>query len=171
MILYIISLVHDARSMNRINERRIKMSKKNPKKHKKKKQGNISILNEIDNNLNHTYKDIVEEIEMIQLELNIADAEALKKERKKMKKDNQYNYSSERRVAVRKEAINKIEATNLLGKIESVFRDISPIIVIIARLIASLILAVLSLDPIKNIIKPDTLRSMNRVYQAAMAIS
>jgi hypothetical protein len=43
--------------------------------------------------------------------------------------------------------------------------------VIIARLVASLILAILSLSSVNVNIKPDTLTKMNMVYQKAMSIA
>ena len=48
--------------------------------------------------------------------------------------------------------------------------DIAPIIVVIGRLIASLILAILSLDCVKMNINPKTLETMKAVYNKAIAI-
>lgn len=144
------------------------MPKKNPKKNKEKKS--ISILNEIDNSLNRTYRDLMEEIQEIQLELNLADSEALIKERKKMKKRGNYDFSSSNRIEARKKAVKKMEETNIFKRIEEIFSDISPIIIVFARLVAALILAILSLDPIKKWISPITMQTMDKIYNTAMSI-
>lgn len=137
---------------------------------KKKTTERISILNEIDNNLNHTYKDIIDEIETIQYELNVADSKELMKQRKKMKKKGNKPYTSSGRIRARKVAVEKMESTNILERILHLLQDLAPIVIIMARLIASLILAILSIDPIKRLIKPETLDMMSRVYKQAMAV-
>ena len=58
------------------------------KKQKKKKKGgqSISILQEMDRNMDTTYKNLLQEIEDYQMEIYIADRKARKKERKRLKK-------------------------------------------------------------------------------------
>lgn len=144
------------------------MPKKNSKKNKETKT--ISILDEIDNSLNKTYRDLMEEIQEIQLELNLADSEALMKERKKLKKRGDYDFSSSKRIDARKKVVKKMEETNFLKRIEAIFSDISPIIIVFARLVATLILAILSLEPIKKWISPLTIQAMDKIYNTAMSI-
>lgn len=137
----------------------------------KKKKKSISILNEVDKKLDHTYDNIIEEIEEMQLQLYLADQEARKKAKKKIKKDPNYFSTSTERIEARKKVLTKIEGNNLLTKIENLFKDIIPIVVIISRLVASLILAILSIDKVKLFIKPDTLNKMTSVYKTAISIS
>lgn len=140
-----------------------KNKKKNPKK-------SVSILNGIDSTLNTTYEDIMKEIEEYQLELYLAEEKARRKARKKLKKDPYYFDTSIERINARKEVIQKIEGTSLLDRIQKLFKDICPIIVVISRLIASLILGILSFEPIKTHIKPETLAKLQGVYSTAIAI-
>jgi len=140
-------------------------------KKKKKKKNSISILNEVDKSLNGTYDDLMKEIEDMQLRLNYADQKARKKAKKMSKKKGgqYYDYETLRKEA-RMEVVGKMESNNFLERALKVLNDISPIIVVIGRLIASLILAILSLDVVKMNIKPETLNSMNIVYKKAMAV-
>lgn len=142
------------------------MAKKN-----KKKKNSISILNEVDKSLNGTYDDLMKEIEDMQLRLNYADQLARKKAKKmSKKKGGKYCDFETLRKEARMEVVGKMESNNFLERAMKVLNDISPIIVVIGRLIASLILAILSLDVVKINIKPETLNNMNNVYKKAMSI-
>lgn len=138
---------------------------------KKKAKKSISILNEVDKNLNKTYDNILEEIQEMQLQLNLAEQQARKKAKKKIKKDPNYFATSNERLEARKEVIREIEGTNLLDRVQRLFADIVPIVVIISRLIASLILAILSFEPVKLHIKPETLQKLTNCYNMAVKIS
>lgn len=138
-----------------------------PKKNKKRK---ISILSEIDTTLNNTYDNIIEEVQDMQLQLFEAEEKARKKAKKKIKKDPNYFGNSEERLNARKEIIQRIEGDSLLERIERSFKDIAPIVIIIARLVASFILAILSFEPIKLHIRPETLRKLQSVYETALRI-
>ena len=139
-------------------------------KKKKKQQRSISILQEVDKSLNGTYEDLKKEIEDMQLRLNYADQKARKKAKKMAKKKGGkfYDYESLRKEA-RMEVVGTMEGNNFLERAMKFLSDLSPIVVVIARLIASLILAILSLDIVKVNIKPKTLESMDAVYKKAMA--
>lgn len=137
---------------------------------KKKKKKSISILNEMDNTLNTTYSNIIDEIQDMQLQLNLAEQKARKKVKKKIKKDPNYFDTSVERMEARQQVIERIEGTNLLDRIISVLKDIVPVVIVISRLIASLILSILSFEPIKTRIKPETLKKMNNVYNTAMSV-
>lgn len=63
-----------------------------------------------------------------------------------------------------------MEGNNFLERIMNVLNDIAPIVVIIARLVASIILAILSVSSVKVNIKPETLSKLQFVYGKAMAI-
>ena len=141
---------------------------------KKKKKKNISILKEVDNQLNKTYDSLIEEIGDMQRAIAIADEKARRKLRKKARKeglpvDVYYQISDERR-KVREEIVGNMETTNFLERIYKVLADIAPIIIIIARLIASLICSILSLDSVKMNISKESLMKLNKVYQLATAV-
>ena len=140
------------------------------KKKKKNKKKNISIIHEVDTSLNGTYDNLINEIEEMQLRLNYADSKARKLAKKKGKKNPQfYNYDKLRKEA-REEIICQMEGNNFLERITNVLNDIAPIVVIIARLVASIILAILSVSSVKVNIKPETLSKLQFVYGKAMAI-
>ena len=58
-----------------------------------------------------------------------------------------------------------------MKKIIQILKDIAPIIVVIARLVASLILSVLSVDEVKVNISKETLSKLNNIYSKAMVIA
>ena len=66
--------------------------------------------------------------------------------------------------------IYKFNRDNLLDKIQSLFKDMVPIVLVISRLVASLILAILSLDIVKTHINPQTLLKMQKIYQLTTSI-
>ena len=117
-----------------------------------------------------TYDNIIQEIEDMQLQLYIADQKARKKAKKKMRKDPNYFKNSEERMKARREIIETMEGKNFFDRIEKVLKDIAPIVVLISRLVASLILSILSLDVVKMNIKPETLGKMKNVYQLAVSV-
>ena len=91
--------------------------------------------------------------------------------KKKLKNKSGYYNMSDERAQARRKVIKSMEGSNLLDRIEQAFKDIVPIIILISRLVASLILAILSLDRIKVSISPQTLAKLNRVYKMAVSIS
>lgn len=140
------------------------------KKKKKKSTKSISILEEIDKTLTGTYEDLVEEIQDMQYKLNIADQKARKKAKKRTKNGKEFCDYSKLRKQAREEVINSMEGNNFLDRIRKILDDVAPIVVVIGRLVASLILAILSLDIVKINIKPETLQKMKSVYETAMAL-
>lgn len=140
-------------------------------KKKKKNKKSISILNEVDKSLNGTYDNLLEEIQDMQLKLAYADNLARKQAKKLAKKKGgtYYDYGKLRKEA-RMEVVGNMESKNFLERAMKFLQDITPIVVVIGRLIASLILSILSIDSVKMNIKPDTLTKMNNVYTKAMAL-
>lgn len=150
-----------------------KKSKKNKNGKNNKTKKSIMLLSEIDTSMNTKYSSLIEEIQDMQLRINIADAKAMKKQRKKMIRQDMGvipYYVSKDKVKAREEALKRMEATNFFGRIEDTFKNLVPCVILIARLVAALILAILSVEPIKQIIKPDTMKKLNTVYTLAMAI-
>lgn len=139
----------------------------------KKKKKSISILNEVDKTIKGTYEDLTKEISEMQTRLYLADQEAIKKakkEAKKNKKGKKEIYDTDKiRCKVRKELITEMEGSNFLERAMQFLQDLSPIFVIIARLIASLILCILSIDRVKVLIKPETLKKLGKVVEKALS--
>lgn len=149
------------------------MSKK--KKEKKKEKGggvtSISILHEVDKTLDASCKSIIEEIQDYQMEIYLADQKARKKERKRMMKDPYYFNNNQERIRQRKKVVKKMEETDFFSRMEKAMKEITPIIIVISRLVASLILTILSLDIVKTRIDKNTLGKMKSVYELARSIS
>lgn len=148
------------------------MGKKKNKKNKKT-QKSIMLLSEIDTSMNGTYDSLIEEIQEMQLKINIADAKAMEKQRKKMIRQDMGvipYYVSKDKVKAREKALKQMESTNFLGRVEETFKNLVPCVILIARLVAALIIAILSVEPIKRLIKPEFLNKLNSVYKVAMAI-
>lgn len=150
------------------------MSKK--KKKNKKKKESLKFLKEIDGGLNGTHDEIMKEISEIQRNLYIADQKALKKQKKALKQKIRTDmgvipyYTSKERVRAREVAIKEMERTNLLGRIENLFKSLAPCIIILSRLVAALITSILSVESIVRVIKPETVKKMDKVYKLAMSI-
>lgn len=145
------------------------MSKKKKKKFNIKNK-RVRILKMVDKTLDTDRDKIIKEIEDLHNQLSQVDILLYKKGRKR----NSAKYLKqveEKKKAIRVDIINKMEGTNLLERIISIISDISPIVVLIARLVAALILAVLSIPSVKVLIKPKTLRLLNNIYDKSMRIS
>lgn len=140
------------------------------KKKKKKKKEEVSILVGVDNTLDNTYEGIKSEIEGYQYQIYLAESEARKKVRKKLKKDPNYFETSVERLNARKDVISKIESSSLLDRVEDAMKSLKPVVILISRLVASLILAILSFKSIKTHIKPETLTKLEAVYKVAMSV-
>ena len=140
-------------------------------KKKKKQNKKISILKEYDSMMNDTYDDLLEEIQDMQMIIASEDRKIAKRAKKAAKKGKgYYNVNLEKR-KVRQHVIGKMEETNWLDRIIQILKDIAPIIVVIARLVASLILSVLSVDEVTVNISKETLSKLNNIYSKAMVIA
>lgn len=142
------------------------MSKKGKKSNRKK----IQLLKEIDDSMNGTYQDIMDEISEYQYELNIAEKKARKKMKKNLKKDKSYVYDNSDRIEVRQRIIKSMESSDFLNRVESSFSQTGTVIITICRLVAALILAILSFEPIKALISKSSLNKMSSVYNFAMSV-
>lgn len=141
------------------------------KKGKKKHQKKVSLLKEIDGQLDASYEDLMKEIEEMQYQIYLADEKARKQAKKKKKKDKGYEFNyTELQKQARREVVSKMEGNNFLDRVMKFIEDITPIVISISRLVASLIVCILSIDTVKASIKPDTLKKMNTVYTKAMSI-
>lgn len=145
---------------------------KKKNKNKKKQNKSINLLKSIDKSIDKTYTSLIEEIEDYQRRLNKSDKSIIKNQKKKLRKEMGVipYYTCKERVKVREKMIKDMEKTKLLERVEKSFDNLIPIVSIIARLIAVLIVSILSIEPIRCLIKPKTLDRMTTVYKVAMSI-
>lgn len=134
------------------------------------KKKNAIVLYQLDENLDRKYEEVLEEIQFYQADIKRAERKAKKKAIKQMKKGNNW-FDPSYEVRVRKEVIRKMEGDNFFDRVERILYDIKPICMIIARLVMSLILSILSIDSVKYRIRPETLGKMRTVYDVARTIS
>ena len=137
------------------------------KKHKKPK-GNIIL--EIDKSLDKKYADMLEEIQYMQADIDRAERKAKKKAFKNMRKGNTF-YDASKAINVRKEVIKNMENKNFFERVTDIIQELKPICIIIARLVMSLIVSILSIDAVKYRISPKTLNAMRNVYDLAKSVA
>ena len=137
---------------------------------KKQKQSKGNIILEIDKSLDKKYADMLEEIQYMQADIDRADRKAKKKAFKNMKKGNTF-YDASKPINVRKEAIKNIENRNFFERVTGIIQELKPICIIIARLVMSLIVSILSIDAVKYRISPKTLNAMRNVYDLAKSVA
>lgn len=146
---------------------------KNKKKHKKKKKGgkkNLSTLKVLDAKMDRIHENLIEEIEAISREIKKKDKKIKKKAKKKARNGvlSVFNPMDEM-TKVRMNAMKTIDRVNLLDVAESILKGFLPIVVVIARLIAALILLIFQC-PLRAKLSASTVGKMDRVYKLAMAI-
>ena len=138
-------------------------------KKKKKDKANGVFLKDIDRSISKSYDGIIEEISMYQSMLKTYDRKALKKARKRSSIRKGITYDMLRREG-RMNILRDIEDSNILARIQNIFNDLVPIVILIARLVASLILSILSIPAVKVHISEGTLALLTSIYQKAMEI-
>jgi len=141
------------------------MSKKKKEIYKEK-----TFLNAVDEAIDKQYKEIITDIEDIKYEIAKADRKKEKKMRKKRKNGKISFYSDPKSKKARVRAANKITKDEIFHTIKEIFEDLKPIIVVIARLLASLINAILSLSIVKERISAKTLSRLNYFRNACMNV-
>ena len=137
---------------------------------KAKKQSKGNIILEIDKSLDKKYADMLEEIQYMQADIDRAERKAKKKAFKNMKKGNTF-YDASKPINVRKEVIRNMENKNFFERVSSIIQELKPICIIIARLVMSLIVSILSIDAVKYRISPKTLNAMRNVYDLAKSVA
>lgn len=138
-------------------------------KKKKKDKANGVFLKDIDRSISKSYDGIIEEISMYQSMLKTYDRKALKKARKRSSIRKGITYDMLRREG-RMNILRDIEDSNILARIQNIFNDLVPVVILIARLVASLILSILSIPAVKVHISEGTLALLTSIYQKAMEI-
>ena len=137
---------------------------------KAKKQSKGNIILEIDKSLDKKYADMLEEIQYMQADIDRAERKAKKKAFKNMKKGNTF-YDASKPINVRKEVIKNMENRNFFERVTGIIEELKPICIIIARLVMSLIVSILSIDAVKDRISPKTLNAMRNVYDLAKSVA
>ena len=137
---------------------------------KTKKQSKGNIILEIDKSLDKKYADMLEEIQYMQADIDRAERKAKKKAFKNMKKGNTF-YDASKPINVRKEVIRNMENRNFFERVTGIIQELKPICIIIARLVMSLIVSILSIDAVKYRISPKTLNAMRNVYDLAKSVA
>ena len=99
-------------------------------------------------------------------ELNAREKKAFKN----MKKGNTF-YDASKPINVRKEVIKNMENRNFFERVTGIIQELKPICIIIARLVMSLIVSILSIDAVKYRISPKTLNAMRNVYDLAKSVA
>ena len=148
------------------------MSKKK-KKNKKKVDKSVNMMKAIDKTMNKNYQSLIDEIEYYQKKLDKYDKKAIEKQKKKLVKQKMGvvpYYVSKDRLKIRQEMISEMEKNDLIERVQTTFTSVIPIVTVIARLVAALILSIFSFEPICHCIKPETFTKMKKVYDVAMAI-
>lgn len=141
------------------------------KKKKKKEKREPGLLEEIDNNIYGQYKNMVENIKDIQYRIEEADRKATRKVKAKALRNNDYCVPPVlERLEIRKRAVNELECNGIFDTVTQIIKDLIPIAKIIGRLVASLIVAILSVDRVKLFIKPKTLSKMDNIMKFALSI-
>lgn len=144
-----------------------KKKKKDKDKKKKKKQKNLYTPS-FDDVLEYQYTSLMDEIQHYQSELKRADRKAKKKALKHFSGKGFYPYEYE--VAARRRVLEDMEGTNFLDRLLKCYREMQPIIRIISRLVAALIVAILSVSQVKKYINKNTMRKLETIYKFAMGM-
>ena len=133
------------------------------------KEKKHSIMDGIDTSLGKQFEEVVRDIEEIQFQIEKADRKKAKKAKKKMKKGRITFYDPKSKKA-RIKAANRITSEEVFGSIMNFLRDAKPIVILLARLVAAIIIAILSLDVVKRHISKDALAKMREMFCACVGI-
>lgn len=133
---------------------------------KKKK----NLIYEFDKEIDQKYMGLLEEIQFMQADIRREERKAKRKAMKKMRKGNLF-YDTGYEVKVRQEIIHEMEGTDFFTRVTKAIEDLRPICIIIAKLVMSLIVTILSVDAVKYRINKDTLGKIDAVYALARKVS
>ena len=139
------------------------------KKNKKKvNERDDNVLYNMDIVLDANYAQMMDEIEMYQAEIRRADRKSKKKMQKKFNGKGFYPY--EYQLNAREHVVQEMVDANFLDRCMKLFQEIVPIVKIIARLVAALILSILSVTQVNGRISKETLSKLSAVYNLAMSV-
>ena len=131
------------------------------------------MLSGVDKTIDKSYNSLLDEIKKYQLDIKVSDIEAEKKQRKQLKKELGVipYYCRKEQVEARKKVLEEMEAKKTFDRIELAFKNIVPVVVIIAKLVAALVTSILGLKTSMGYINPTTLNRLNIIKSMASAIS
>ena len=140
------------------------------KDEKKKIHLDIEAMKKIDFSLDNQFSNVIDEIEKIQQDIINADKKARKKLKKEFKKSRNEFYVNRYSVEARRNAASKISNRGYFQMIQEWLKKGYKIAIIIARLLSTLIVSILSLEPVQRSIRPETLNEMVNIYNIAMSL-
>jgi vacuolar-type H+-ATPase subunit I/STV1 len=168
------------RRLRDIEEKEKKKKKKKKKKHKKQKKQkkNVSYvkstskrtwMGKVDKNLNRQYDTIISTLEEYRDIIRECDRKCEKIARRRRRKG-EPTYLKRMKFECRYEVLQSMYGNSILDIAVGLFNQLAPLVVIIARLVASVILAILSLDIVRLNLSDKTLDKLKWVYNKAMEI-
>lgn len=135
------------------------------------------MLSGVDKTIDKSYNSLLDEIKTYRLNIKVSDIEAKKKadkEQREMLKKKvgviPYYFRKEQ-VEARKKVLQEMEARKTFDRIELAFKNIVPIVIVIAKLVAALVTSILGLKTSMGYINPTTLNRLNVIKGMASAIS
>lgn len=120
--------------------------------------------------LGKDFRKALDEIESYRIQLAEADKKASIKERRKINKASEEFYTDMESIKCRAKMAKKWEKTGFLDRTIKLLEQAAPIIKMIAKLIMALLIAFLSIDAVKNKIKPETLNKISKVFHLVMSV-
>lgn len=148
----------------------MKMSKKKKKKNKELDMFEVNYSNKSKKKLNKEFKKTIKEIESMRIQLYEADKKSKKKKKKKINKEEAEFYTDMQAIKCRKKMAKKWEKTGFLDHLLELFEESIPIVRSLAKVVASLIVAFLSIEAVKKKISPKTLSKLAKIFDIAVAI-
>lgn len=145
------------------------MGKKKNKKQKKTEEEK-SLLKEIDRDIISQYYSIKEDTERFQYELAKADRKTKKKYKKALKNGKPFSFVDNDSVKARKKILKEMEEEDFLSKATRLCKEFTPIMKLLGRCLALLIVAILSLDYVKATASKDTLSKLDQLFKLGMSI-
>ena len=131
------------------------------------------MLSGVDKTIDKSYNSLLDEIKKYQLDIKVSDVEAEKKQRKRLKKELGVipYYCRKEQVEARKKVLEEMEAKKTFDRIELAFKNIVPVIIEIAKLVAALVTSILGFKTAMGYINPTTLNRLKIIKSMASAIS
>lgn len=144
---------------------KVRIFKMGKKKNKKK-------LKNIDKNLNIKYDELIREIDGMQKYLNKVDKKARKKAKKKANGDKDLYKRLYKNDISRAKARCKMVKENetFFDNLDSTIKEVEPTAKIVSRIIAALIVSILSIEVVKVNISPEQLDVLDKIYNISMKV-
>lgn len=142
---------------------------KKKKKHKYSDE-EVFLLENIDKDIFSQYRSIKEDTERFQYQLMVADKKTRRKYNKAMKTGKPFNFKDCDSVKARKKVWKEIESSNLINRFMYLYQEWSPVMKLLGRCLALLIVAVLSVDMVKATISKDNLNKLDKLFNLAMSV-